>query len=820
MGDEFDTSVDTSSFDDTSSDFSDTSSFDTSTDVGEIMDDSSFEVADTIDESDFSDYDVSGDTSEVDDLMSDTSDEYIETLDTSDLDSDVTENETEDIESLMDDTVTDEFSEVSDTPEETDLGVESDIVDLMDEAALETTDETTDVSGEEVAEADEISELMDEGVGDSIDETVESLEDTDVVEDSSEDTVDDIESLMDDSGEEVADITEETGDTTAEVEEETSDVSDLMDDTDIPTEETTDVADESLEDIVEETDTVEDMAEDAADDIVVDTGDNDVSDVVTENVENDTSDIVSDMPEGDVTDEAIEDVSDSDNSAYNSLSEYYASHNYNQGYFAEYSKDPEWQQLNNAYLVELGRDPIDYSSDNWTDTHLEDMHDQITQLYGIEEGSPEYEAMMQLERDGLQDIEQQTLAESTEDISDIQSSAYDRLSEYYSSHNYGQGDYSEYSKDPEWQALNNEYLQELGQEPIDYSENDWTDTHVEDFRDELVALGIPEDSPELDAIIENEQQGIDEINSNTPIDESGAEDLLDGAEEIIDETPGETSDGVDSLTDIETQETIEDVAETPRIFDDFENSVLEGKPDFYDTGSFYEQGINEFGYQGTCGPTSQANALNKLFDTNEFTENKVLNVAVDNNLCSMDSSPENCGGTTTEQFMELYDKMNEQMDGKIDTQLFEYDNALDVNDVASKLDEGCVLNVAVDANALWDQPRDYVNSMGIPCDDFYSDHWITVTGVQRDELGNVQGFDIIDSGGGVDYVSADKYHEMCFGTDEHRVIDPTAIVVSKKDVSLISEMPVAEDTSSDINDSTSSSSESGWFQRIFGRRNN
>ena len=765
MGDEFDTSVDTSSFDDTSSDFSDTSSFDTSTDVGEIMDDSSFEVADTIDESDFSDYDVSGDTSEVDDLMSDTSDEYIETLDTSDLDSDVTENETEDIESLMDDTVTDEFSEVSDTLEETDLGVESDIVDLMDEAALETTDETTDVSGEEVAEADEISELMDEGVGDSIDETVESLEDTDVVEDSSEDTVDDIESLMDDSGEEVVDTTEETSDIMAEVDEETSDVFDLMDETDVPPEETADVADDSVEDIVEETDAVEDMTEDTIDDIVVDAEDNDVSDVVAENVENDTSDIISDMPEDDVTDEAIEDVSDSDNSAYNNLSEYYASHNYGQDDYAEYSKDPEWQELNNAYLQEIGQEPIEYGSD--TDA-----------------------------------------------------SAYDRLSEYYSSHNYGQGDYSEYSKDPEWQALNNEYLQELGQEPIDYSENDWTDTHVEDFRDELVALGIPEDSPELDAIIENEQQGIDEINSSTPIDESGTEDLLDGAEEIIDEVPAETTEGVDMPADVETQETVEDITETPRVFDDFENSVLEGKPDFYDTGSFYEQGINEFGYQGTCGPTSQANALNKLFDTNEFTENKVLNVAVDNNLCSMDSSPENCGGTTTEQFMELYDKMNEQMDGKIDTQLFEYDNALDVNDVASKLDEGCVLNVAVDANALWDQPRDYVNSMGIPCDDFYSDHWITVTGVQRDELGNVQGFDIIDSGGGVDYVSADKYHEMCFGTDEHRVIDPTAIVVSKKDVSPISEMPVAEDTSSDINDSTSSSSESGWFQRIFGRRNN
>lgn len=284
MDDEFDTSVDTSSFDDTGSDFSDTSSFDTSTDVGEIMDDSSFEVADTIDESDFSDYDVSGDTSEVDDLMSDTSDEYIETLDTSDFDSDVTEADSEGIESLMDDTATDEFSEVSDTSEETDLGVESDIVDLMDEAALETSDETTDVSSEEVAEADEVSELMDEGVGDSIDETVESLEDTDAVEDSSEDTVDDIESLMDDSGEEVVDTAEETSDIMAEVDEETYDVSDLMDETDVPSEETTN---------------------DIADEVATDIGDNDSLNDSLDSLEDDVSEVASDLTEVDTSNETM-----------------------------------------------------------------------------------------------------------------------------------------------------------------------------------------------------------------------------------------------------------------------------------------------------------------------------------------------------------------------------------------------------------------------------------------------------------------------------------------------------------------------------------
>lgn len=315
------------------------------------------------------------------------------------------------------------------------------------------------------------------------------------------------------------------------------------------------------------------------------------------------------------------------------------------------------------------------------------------------------------------------------------------------------------------------------------------------------------------------EEEVQNIPAEIPSSDSDLSDGIDNAEVEANGMPPEVEpetldEGPADELGQETGDPPPDIPmEVPREYDAFEQSVLEGKPDFYESGSFYEQGINEFGYQGTCGPTSQANALNELFHTNEFTENNVLNVAVDNNLCSINASLENCGGTTTEQFMELYDKMNEQLDGKINTELYEFGNALDVDAVAAKLDEGCVLNVAVDASALWDQPREYVNSMGIPCDDFFSDHWITVTGVRRDELGNVQGFDIIDSGGGVDYVDADKYHEICFGTDEHKVIDPTAIAVSKNELPLEAERPESD------TDIAKNSGQDGWFQRIFGGRN-
>lgn len=727
MGEDFEDSVDTSSFDDISTDTTDTSGFSDPVDVGSMMDDISTEPIESFD---------------------------IEPID-SNFETDIPTAETTDIDSLMDDA--DDTYSTEDVPS-----------DVLDSSGLDPSDIPSDIDDYEMDAGSDIADLMDEAAIESLDE-VEM--DTAEVNDS---TDNDIEALMND-----AELVPDTSENPSEIEMDTLENSD----------------DNTNE--VESLLATEELSQDDASDLV--------EDLDSENTEEtqEATDVSALMDESDVgdtvplVDETIEDTSD----------------DFETEDVAPVETDMEEYEIGTEEISE-GTEPLDSTqveADTETDADVTDISED----------------------------EQGELEETVAEVSDTQPdspldaevSAYDQLADYYNSHNYGQQYYAEYSKDPEWQELNNAYLQELGREPIDYSGGETSD--ITDIRDELIAAGIPEDSPELDAILANEQEGIENIQNL----DSPAESSIDAETEATsDEPPLDHSEP--QITDSEIDEEVEDNLQTgsedipsditsdeqldvasdmpvmtPREYDDFEQSVLEGKPDFYESGSFYEQGINEFGYQGTCGPTSQANALNELFDTNEFTENKVLNVAVDNNLCSMDSSPENCGGTTTEQFMELYDKMNEQLDGKINTELYEFNNALDVEDVASKLDEGCVLNVAVDAAALWDQPREYVNSMGIPCDDFYSDHWITVTGVQRDELGNIQGFDIIDSGGGVNYVDADKYHEMCFGTDEHRVIDPTAIVVSKNDV------PIASDTNHDTGDNSNTGDQSNWFQRIFGRRN-
>lgn len=265
------------------------------------------------------------------------------------------------------------------------------------------------------------------------------------------------------------------------------------------------------------------------------------------------------------------------------------------------------------------------------------------------------------------------------------------------------------------------------------------------------------------------------------------------------ETNEETSEPLPGVSEVVEEKPI-------REYDNFEQSVKVEKPEFYESGLFFEQGINEYGYQGTCGPTSQANAINKVLGTNEFTENKILSIAVDNQICATNGFPEECGATTTEQMMELYNIVNAQTGGKIETKLFEYDNALNLDETAALLDEGSVINVAVDSYRLWDQQRDYSDPIGSYTQDFASDHWITVTGARRDEQGNIAGFEIVDSGGGKNYVPAQQYQEMCFGTEDHKVIDPTSIVITKKDM---------EKDVSQYQPDTSHLAQPNWFQRIF-----
>ena len=396
-----------------------------------------------------------------------------------------------------------------------------------------------------------------------------------------------------------------------------------------------------------------------------------------------------------------------------------------------------------------------------------DFQEEISQVYSEDE-------IAQADADELQNNDSFDEVSEAEDVVDSETIEVEKPTEgltpqqemlnYYSEHNYGQMDYAEYSQDPEWQEINQRYI-----ESLEHSEETSQGT-PEEFQEEISQVYSEDEIAQADAdeLQNGPSYDIDYIESSSLSDDAVIEnfDLEQGFNDTY-EVPGSLNsfEGIDSDTFV-------------REYDDFEQKVLSENPDFYETGQFYRQGVNDLGYEGTCGPTSQANAINTLLGTNEMTENKVLHIAVDNNLCEVgEISPADNGGTSTDQFMELYDKINEQIGDKLDIECFEYDNSLSVEQMAERLDEGAVLNVAVDSQTLWGENYHIPGTLG---EDVYTDHWITVTGVNRNDVGDISSFNIIDSGGGVSEVSAETYDRMCFGESGRQMIDPTCIVVRKK----------------------------------------
>lgn len=499
---------------------------------------------------------------------------------------------------------------------------------------------------------------------------------------------------------------------------------------------------------------------------------------------------------------------------FSSVSEYMNAHNYGIDDYSEYSKDPEWQRLHELeYPEEHSGELSDLSSVDEESDQLE--FDEAEQTGTISQNSPEispeiggvspetvseYAPSIPVDTeawDSLSDVPFAGDPESMVDADAQPETTWDDLSDVPFT-----GDaesVADATEQPEttWGDLdeapfagNVESVADMGEQP----ETAWDDLG------EVPFAGDTESAAETGEFGYEASEVSDEIGGTGPLTPSQALENMDaymaehgyGASDYLEysqdsEWQSLNNDLIAADTGIEPmsadggmeQASLESMF-PGRVYNEFEQSVLEQNPEFYETGKFYEQGVNEFGYQGTCGPTSQANALNQLMETNAYTENDILALAKDNGLCDVvEGCPEASGGTTPEQFMDLYEKVSEQSGGAFHAECFDFDDALSAEEVANKLDQGAVVNVAVDSKTLWGERSEGFDPLNVWQIAEASDHWITVSGVQRDASGGISGFDIIDSGGGESYVSLDKYNDMCFGTNEHLVTDPTCIVVEK-----------------------------------------
>lgn len=404
MGKDFEDSVDTSSFDDISTDTTDTSGFSDPVDVGGMMDDIPTEPIESFDvepiDSSFETDLPTAEATDINSLMDDAADTY----------------STEDVPSDALDSSGLDPSDISSDIDDYEMDAGSDIADLMDEAAIESLDE-------DVMDTTEVNEPTDNDIEvlmndvEPVSDTTENLSEIEMdISENSNDNGNEVESLLateELSQDATSDLMEDLDSDTTEETPEVSDVSTLMDESDV--DDTVPLAEDSLEEMSDDfgTEDVTPVEVDAENEIgeEVISEETEPLDSMPAEIETESNADVTDVSEdeqGEV-EEALAEVSDTEPnspldaevSAYDQLADYYNSHNYGQQDYAEYSKDPEWQELNNAYLQELGREPIDYSGDKSSD--ISDIHDELIAA-GIPEGSPELEAIMANEQAGLDAI--------------------------------------------------------------------------------------------------------------------------------------------------------------------------------------------------------------------------------------------------------------------------------------------------------------------------------------------------------------------------------------------------------------------------------
>ncbi|MCD8361674.1 MAG: hypothetical protein LUC98_01725 [Lachnospiraceae bacterium] len=329
-------------------------------------------------------------------------------------------------------------------------------------------------------------------------------------------------------------------------------------------------------------------------------------------------------------------------------------------------------------------------------------------------------------------------------------------------------------------------LDSVETDDLEFEEDDLNgEEELDDLNEEeeLDDLNGEDDLEDLD-----EEEELDDLNGEDDLEDLDEEEELDDLDEEDDLDDLDEEDDFDEGGAILREDALDDQSDVPtgtREYNEFEKKVLEEHPEYreyYETGKFYRQGINEFGYLGTCGPTTMANTMNLLLGTNDMTENKVLKVAVENGLCVTNGDVYSNGGTTALSYLTLYEEMNKRTGNQLKVEPHIGSEALTEEEVASHLERGDVINVAVNANILWDMKPENARSLflGRSQNKIQFNHWITVSGVRRSKQGWIEGFDIIDSGGGRRYVTVDKYNSMCFGWGNKPLKSPLSIVVSKK----------------------------------------
>lgn len=167
-----------------------------------------------------------------------------------------------------------------------------------------------------------------------------------------------------------------------------------------------------------------------------------------------------------------------------------------------------------------------------------------------------------------------------------------------------------------------------------------------------------------------------------------------------------------------------------------EDVVVFGKPTEIGEILDHQQGDNPFGAYGNCNLVSTANFMN-LCGISAANETDITGYAILHGECCYNqySSPEELGGSTTQNMQNIL------KDFGISTEvLHPYDSEGKIESIATRLEEGYVGAMGVNAGYLWDDPF----NVG----DGRVNHEVTLTGTVRDKNGELLALTVCDSGTG------------------------------------------------------------------------
>ena len=200
---------------------------------------------------------------------------------------------------------------------------------------------------------------------------------------------------------------------------------------------------------------------------------------------------------------------------------------------------------------------------------------------------------------------------------------------------------------------------------------------------------------------------------------------------------------------------------------------------FYRDGMYDRQGVNSFNYNGTCSEAAEATVMNRLFNTNAYTENNILACAGMLSDCNMGSDPTYGGAQSAVQMVDVFNHIGDVTGDKVEANYLTNGFVPKPERTAELLVSGNQIIMSVAPCVLWDYPREESIAAGI---DYWSpNHWIVVTAPKYDKKGKIEGFYIMDSSGyGQNYLTLSKYKNCVWGPTGREVYNQACVIIKKK----------------------------------------